>query len=283
MPIPVPIRWLLLVALAPWVAPSAGCKKPAGAAGLDAGAEAGVIACAALDGGSDGAPGSLGVSDASPATQVAADGAVVGGPAIDEFGHNALVSKTATSLGQVNFYEVTAPRWLEEVQIYLQAGLPDTRLTVAVGEATARTSPFQKLFNVQLDFATCEGWASSGPLAIPLEVGRFYAVGFDPNQPVAPFLVTDPNTLPIDGAFGRLVASKTSNTVSTDTLTWDSWTDKQYNRQRLVTAARAVPDAGAGADAGPGGDAASASPADAAASDGSRTTDAASPDAGARG
>jgi hypothetical protein len=263
------------------VAPSAGCKKPAGAAGGDAGAEAGVIACAALDGGSDGAPGSLGVSDASPATEIAADGAVVGGPAIDEFGHNALVSKTATSLGQVNFYEVTSPRWLEEVQIYLQAGLPDTRLTVAVGEATARTSPFQKLFDVQLDFSTCEGWASSGPLAIPLEVGRFYAVGFDPNQPVAPFLVTDPNTLPIDGAFGRLVASKTSNTVSTDTLTWDSWTDKQYNRQRLVTAARAVPDAGV--DAGPSADAAAASPADAAASDGARTTDAASPDAGARG
>jgi hypothetical protein len=41
--------------------------------------------------------------------------------------------------------------------------------------------------------------------------------------------------------------------VSTATLTWDLWTDKEYNRQRLVTSARqatpAAPDAGTGSDA----------------------------------
>ncbi len=251
------LRWpsLGLVALAAALIPA--CKKGPAASGTtsDGGvAEAGVTACGSLDGGYDGAPGSLGASDASRATDDAATGqdggAVV---AVDELGPNAVASKSAASLGRVNIYEVTSPRWLEELQIYLRAGLPETRLTLAVHEATSRDSPFHKLFDVQLDFGTCEGWTSSGPLAIPLEPGRFYAVGFDPNQPVTPFLVTDSDTLPIDGAFGRLVASKTSKSVSTDTLTWDLSTDKEYNRQRLVTSARkatpAAPDAGTSGDA----------------------------------
>jgi hypothetical protein len=233
------------------------CKKAGTATGItsDGGAaEAGVTACGSLDGGYDGAPGSLGASDASRAINDASVGQDGGtGAAVDELGPNAVAPKSAASLGRVNIYEVTSPRWLEEVQIYLRAGLPETRLTLAVHEATGRDSPFHKLFDVQLDFGTCEGWTSSGPIAIPLEPGRFYAVGFDPNQPVTPFVVTDSDILPIDGAFGRLVASKTSKSVSTATLTWDLSTDKEYNRQRLVTSARqatpAAPDAGTGSDA----------------------------------
>jgi hypothetical protein len=245
-----------LLALAAAFIPA--CKKGGAATGATVdggGAEAGVSACASLDGGYDGAPGGLGASDASRATDDAATTGQDGGAAaaVDELGPNAVASKSAASLGRVNIYEVTSPRWLEELQIYLRAGLPETRLTLAVHEATSRDSPFHKLFQVQLDFGTCEGWTSSGPLAIPLEPGRFYAVGFDPNQPVTPFVVTDSDTLPIDGAFGRLVASKTSKSVSTDTLTWDLSTDKEYNRQRLVTSARqatpAALDAGTGADA----------------------------------
>jgi hypothetical protein len=260
------LRWPSVGVLALAAALIPACKKAGTATGTtsDGGAaEAGVPACGSLDGGYDGAPGSLGASDASRASDDgaagpygSADGAGGAVAAVDELGPNAVASKSAASLGRVNIYEVTSPRWLEELQIYLRAGLPETRLTLAVHEATSRDSPFHKLFDVQLDFGTCEGWTSSGPLAIPLEPGRFYAVGFDPNQPVTPFLVTDSDTLPIDGAFGRLVASKTSKSVSTDTLTWDLSTDKEYNRQRLVTSPRkATP---AGLDAGTGGDASQA-------------------------
>ena len=182
--------------------------------------------------------------------------------ATDEFGPNAPAAKTASSLGRVNIFEVTSPALLDRVDVYLRADLDHTRLTIAVQEAAARTSPFFKLTDIQIDVTLCQGWASSGPLAIPLEAGRFYAIGFDPNQPVTPFVSADTETLPIDGAFGRLIGSKTATSVSVPSITWDKLTDKEYSRQRLVTSPRAggapIPtDAGAaaaGGDAGVPGD-----------------------------
>ena len=206
------------------LAAAAGCKK-SGSAGstdgaTDASGERPVVQCAEIDAG-------IQDDDAGAAT------------GIDEFGPNAPALKTASSLGRVNIYEVTSPSLLERVDVYLRADLDQTRLTIAIQEATARTSAFVKVFDIQLDIAVCQGWATSGQLAIPLEAGRFYAIGFDPNQVVAPFVSADTESLPIDGAFGRLIGSKTATSVSVPTLTWDKLTDKEYNRQRLVTSPRA--------------------------------------------
>ena len=218
-------------------ATSAGCKKGAGSTPPDGAAdgamEAGAVVCPPVDGGPQGGE----------------DGGTVLG--VDEFGPNAPAAKTVSSLGRVNIFEVTVPSTLERADIYLQADLPSTRVTIAVQEATSRTAAFSKVMDVQIDLGTCVGWASSGPLAIPLRVGHFYAIGFDPNQGVTPFVSSDGDSLPIDGMFGRLLGSRTATSVSVPTLTWDKFLDKEYNRQRIVTAPRAVDGLdGTGADAG---------------------------------
>lgn len=202
-----------------------GCKKNAGAAAADGSAdatdgsvEAMAAACPAVDGAPEPDAGTV--------------------PGIDEFGPNAPASKTISSLGRVNIFEVTKASLLERLDIYLQADMPHTRLTIAIQESTSRTAAFTKLTDVQLDFGVCQGWATSGPLAIPLRVGRFYAMGFDPNQVVTPFVSTDGESLPTDGMFGRLIGSRTATSVSVPTLTWEKFMDKEYNRQRVVTSPR---------------------------------------------
>lgn len=221
------------------LAAAAGCKKSAAgdtADGATDGSDALMaVLCAPVDGG--------------PQDD---DGGTVAG--VDDFGPNAPAAKAASSLGRVNIFEVTSLSLLERVDIYIRADLSRTRLTMAVQEATSRTAAFAKLTDVQIDFGVCEGWASSGPLAIPLRPGRFYSMGFDPNQVVTSFVSTDGDSLPIDGMFGRLIGSRTATSVSVPTLTWDKFLDKEYNRQRIVTSPRAA-DAldGVGADSGTDG------------------------------
>lgn len=228
-----------MFAAAAVLAAAAGCKKSAAGATADGATDGSdalmVVLCPTVDGG--------------PQDD---DGGTVAG--VDDFGPNAPAAKAASSLGRVNIFEVTAPSLLERVDIYMRADLPRTRLTIAVQEATSRTGVFAKLTDVQIDFGVCEGWASSGPLAIPLRPGHFYAMGFDPNQEVTPFVSTDGDSLPIDGMFGRLIGSRTATSVSVSSLTWDKFLDKEYNRQRIVTSPRAA-DAldGVGADAGTDG------------------------------
>ena len=220
-------------------AAASGCKKSAAGATADGATDGSdalmVVLCPPVDGGTQ--------DD---------DGGTVAG--IDDFGPNAPVAKAASSLGRVNIFEVTSPSLLERVDIYMRADLPRTRLTIAVQEATSRTTAFAKLTDVQIDFGVCEGWASSGPLAIALRPGRFYAMGFDPNQVVTPFVSTDGDSLPIDGMFGRLIGSRTATSVSVPALTWEKFLDKEYNRQRIVTSPRAADGLdGVGADAGTDG------------------------------
>jgi hypothetical protein len=218
-----------------------GCKKSPAADSLDGGTDGSSepvpVACPPVDGATDGDPDSGTLH------------------AVDEFGPNAPMSKTASSLGRVNIFEVTTPTTLERADIYLRSDLPQARLTIAVQESPSRTAPFVKVTSVQIDFGTCEGWASTGTLSVPLRAGHFYAIGFDPNQVLTPSVSTDGDSLPIDGRFGRLLGSRTVTSVSVPTLSWDKFLDSEYNRQRIVTSPR-VPDAldstsaDAGADAG---------------------------------
>jgi hypothetical protein len=219
-----------------------GCKG-AGASTPDAGDDAGdgsagerpIVLCPEVDAGAPTPEDDAGTTDGGVAST-------------DEFGPNAPAGKTASSLGRVNVYEVATAALLERVDVYLRADLDSTRVTIAVQEAVSRTAAFRKLADVQMDVGTCQGWATSGTLAIPLVAGRYYAIGFDPNQVVTPFVNTDGDVVPIDGAFGRLIGSRTATSVSVTNLTWDKFTEKEYNRQRLQTSPRApdpVPDGGA--------------------------------------
>jgi hypothetical protein len=191
------------------------------------------------DGGSDAA------TDAgTPACSIAADAGAPSGIA-DDFGPNAKVSATSSALGQLNVYEVTSPRRLEWVDLYLRADLGGTRLTISVYEAAARNAAFQRVATVQVDVSPCLGWIGTGRLAVPLEAGRFYAIGFDPNQAVTTFVDGESNDLPIDGQFGRLIGSETTTSVSLDALDWGKPSDKSFTRQRLFTSPRAAGDGGA--------------------------------------
>ena len=230
------IKGLLCLALLTAVACKGGGDSPSDG-GDDAGdgalGERPIVLCPEVDGGASGDEGS---TDGGVATS-------------DDFGPNAPAAKTVSSLGRVNVYEVTTAALLERVDIYLRAELESTRVTIAIQEATSRTAAFRKLADVQMDISICQGWATSGTLAIPLVAGRFYAIGFDPNQVVTPFVSTDGDVVPIDGAFGRLIGSRTATSVSVSALTWEKFTDKEYNRQRLRTSPRApdpvpVPDGG---------------------------------------
>jgi hypothetical protein len=212
---------------------------------------------------SDGGGGDVRAGDAGlgacPIPDGGADGGTPAGVA-DDFGPNATSGATSSALGQLDVYEVTSARQLEWVDLYLRAELYGTRVTISVYEAIARSATFHRRVMIQLDVPPCLGWVGSGPLGLPLEAGHFYAIGYDPNQAITAFVDSESSNLPIDGQFGRLVGSKTSTSVSLDTLDWGTPSDKSFTRQRLFTSPRAAGDAGASAgDAGgdvPAGDAA---------------------------
>jgi len=100
----------------------AGCSKgsgsPTGAmdAATDGTDDGGLPACA-----DDGGAGGAGVISG---TGVASD--------IDEFGPNAPVAKMVSSIGRLNVYAANAPRMLDQVDVYLGAALPGTRVTIGV-------------------------------------------------------------------------------------------------------------------------------------------------------
>jgi len=215
----------------------AGCGKPASPA-------------AASDAGSD-LTGDA-VLPACPASDAGTPGGIA-----DDFGPNAKAGATSSALGQLNVYEVTSARQLEWIDLYLRADLGGTRLTISVYEAPARNAAFRRVAMVQLDVPQCYGWIASAPVALPLEPGRFYAIGYDPNQAVTAYVDSESNNLPVDGQFGRLIGSKTSTSVSLDTLDWGKPSDKDFTRQRIFTSPRAPGDGGTEViDAGTGGDAA---------------------------
>jgi len=222
-----------------------GCSKSgsssAGDAGSDGGADAGLPACTAVAAIAD-------TSDGSAANDASAGPAGVA----DDFGPNAKMGSSASALGQLDVYEVTAPRRLEWVDLYLRADLGGTRLTISVYEAPAKTLTFRRLTSVRVDVPPCVGWVGTGPLGISLQVGRFYAIGFDPNQAVTTFVDSESNDLPIDGQFGRLIGSETSTSVSLDTLDFGMPSNKSFTRQRLFTSPRSADDApdASGSDAG---------------------------------
>jgi hypothetical protein len=201
-----------------------GCKKsggsPADAGGDVAGdsKDAGLPACA----------------DPPAASDVAAS---------DDFGPDSK-AVMPSALGRFNVYEVTTSRLLERVDVYVRSDLMGSRVTISVFEALSMAKPFNKVTDLQVDVPQCQGWASSGALTIPLHAGRFYAVGFDPNQLITTYVNADMSSLPIDGTFGRLIGSKTVTSVSVTTQTWDKVEDKDFMRQRLLTSPREEDDGG---------------------------------------
>jgi hypothetical protein len=170
--------------------------------------------------------------------------------AADDFGPNAKAVAMPSAMGRVNVYEVTSAHLLERIDIYVRANLAGSRVTISVFQAPAKDKDFQKVSDVQVDVPTCEGWASSGAVAIPLARGHFYAVGFDPNQLITTFVNADMSNIPVDGRFGRLIGSKTVTSVSTSTLGWDKVADKDFMRQRLLTSPTSDDDAAVDDDAG---------------------------------
>lgn len=234
-----------------------GCSKSSSSHATDAGSDgsgdAGLAVCTAVASAGAVADGDGAASDASSGPTGVAD----------DFGPNAKAGGAASALGQLDVYEVTTPRRLEWVDLYLRSDLGGTRLTISVYEAPARNMTFRRLATVQVDVSPCIGWVGTGSLGIPLQVGRFYAIGFDPNQAVSTFVDSESNDLPIDGQFGRLIGSETSTSVSLDTLDWGMPSNKSFTRQRLYTSPRdadgGVTDGGVTDGLGPSGDGAAAS------------------------
>jgi len=201
------------------------------------------------DSATDGSPDAL--ADAGLPGCPSPDAGTLSAAEQDDFGPNAAAAKMTSALGRVNIYEVTNPRLLERVEVYLGTPLAQSRLTIAVHEAASSTTPFRKLVDVQVDVPSCRGWASSGSLAVPLVAGRYYAIGFDPNQVILPYVDSEADDIPVDGRLGRLVGSKTATSVSIASLTWDKVATTEFTRQRLSSSARTETDAGGG-DATPG-------------------------------
>ena len=222
---------------------ASGCGKSSSSSAADAGSDSsgdsGIPACTAVATMGDPADGAA-----------AADAAFGPAGVADDFGPNAKLGSSASALGQLDVYEVTSPRRLEWVDLYLRTDLGGTRLTISVYEAPAKNLAFRRLTSVQVDVPPCVGWVGTGPLGISLQVGRFYAIGFDPNQAVTTFVDSESNDLPIDGQFGRLVGSMTSTSVSLDTLDYGMPSTKSFTRQRLFTSPRSADDGGIMSDAG---------------------------------
>jgi hypothetical protein len=211
-----------------------GCSKSSSSSATDAGhgsGDAGLSACTAVASMGD-------LSDGAAAADASTGPAGVA----DDFGPNAKIGSSASALGQLDVYEVTTPRRLEWVDLYLRADLGSTRLTISVYEAPAKNMTLRRLTSVQVDVPPCVGWVGTGPLGISLQVGRVYAIGFDPNQAVTTFVDSESSDLPIDGQFGRLIGSMTSTSVSLDTLDFGTPSNKSFTRQRLYTSPRAADD-----------------------------------------
>lgn len=208
-------RSVLLALAHAYLACALGCKGDDGGNGLDAAVDAGFDALAC--------PASATPAASAPEQRW------------DEFGPNGTLSKTPSALARVNIYEVTAARWLTSAEIFLQPALQSTLVTIAIGETSSRMLPFKKLVSVQVPAPTCPSFVSAGPLYVWMKPGHYYSVGYDPNQAVNYSSVTEMGTLPIDGAFGRLIGSRTDTSVSQPTMLWDKFSDKEYFRQRLTT------------------------------------------------
>jgi len=239
------IAGLIVVSVSTVLAVSS-CSKSSSSSATDAAsgsADAGLPACTAVASAGDRSGGA------------AVDGSAGPVGVADDFGPNAKIGSSASALGQLDVYEVTTPRRLEWVDLYLRTDLGGTRLTISVYEAPAKNMAFRRLTSVQVDVPPCVGWVGTGALGISLQVGRYYAIGFDPNQAVTTFVDSESNDLPIDEQFGRLIGSMTSTSVSLDTLDFGMPSSKSFTRQRLFTSARDAQDAGSsdagGSDADP--------------------------------
>ena len=108
---------------------------------------------------------------------------------------------------------------------------------------------FRRLTSVQVDVSPYIGWVGTGALGISLQVGRYYAIGFDPNQAVTTFVDSESNDLPIDGQFGRLIGSMTSTSVSLDTLDFGMPSSKSFTRH-ASSRRRATPKTPGSSEAG---------------------------------
>ena len=153
----------------------------------------------------------------------------------DEFGPNAVASKTPSPLARINVYEITTESVLTNVEIYLNPPLPKTWITITVAQSMSKMMPFTRIESIMVPITNCPGYVNAGPLSIPLRAGSYYAIGFDPNQALNYATATEVGSLPIDGAFGRLIGSRTDTSVSLPTLSWDKFSDKEYFRQRITT------------------------------------------------
>jgi len=165
---------------------------------------------------------------------------------VDEFGPHAEGARQLSPLSRLNVYEITKDRQLVAFDVYVAPAAAGTRLSLAVHEARDRDSDFDRVFFQLIDAPICEGYLRVQLRDVTLKADHYYAIGFDPTQGVGVFNVSEAGSLPVDGSFGRLIGSRTNNTVSTETLDWKGFGTRDYYRQRLFTSELAPgPDAGA--------------------------------------
>jgi len=100
-----------------------------------------------------------------------------------------------------NVYEVTGTYLLERIDVLRPRRSGRPRVRLAVFAAPTKDKPVLKLTDVQVDVPSCEGWASSGPLACRWIPGAFTPSVLIQTSLITTFVNADMSNIPIDGHF----------------------------------------------------------------------------------
>jgi hypothetical protein len=118
----------------------------------------------------------------------------VGGPATEIcMGVDSDGSSTNNSFSKGNVVSVDAATVLTDISLYLENVPGGTNIWWAVYEANDLAGDFTKIFESSAPTAGGNGYFSSGPISVPLQVGMYYWIGGFWDQPVTYFFS---NTMP---------------------------------------------------------------------------------------
>jgi hypothetical protein len=130
---------------------------------------------------------------------------------------------------KVNFYTVTTSRTLLQIEMYMEPSSA-VGLTWFVHEAATQSGAYTQIFTTNTTSGTGAGYQSSGPIAVPLVAGRYYAISVRWTTSAA-YRYHAAGTVPL--SFGTLTSGQMITGTGTPTVAYTSGVT--YYAQRLTT------------------------------------------------
>jgi len=155
--------------------------------------------------------------------------------AVDTIGASpTLYTSALSNYAMLNFYSVTGTRNLSRIEQYMSPTMATT-LTWLVYESLTQTGTYTNISSTMTTSTTGAGYQSSGALAVQLQAGRFYAIGYSWVSPAMVFGFQT-GTASQAVSFGALIGATFPTPPPTGTFSGASMSTANYLPQRLTTA-----------------------------------------------